>query len=251
MRTLKRIFLFLALSCSSSLFSQAHYQINDTAYIFWQEGGRISFNDYKGASFPNNITVVGEFGVWTVLDLPEHPGTGLKKQAQFYIAPVFDKNMSHAASDDSLLIAFNNIYFDICEVCARGARKKMSVLADSLKTAETFSGTFKLVVKEMHENRLKMVRKLYRDYFREKKKDALPVWRNRINDELQKTTQWATQPGECYRFIAGKPLSPGYFEDLKSNPVVLRDKYEQILAPCVWHAGFNQISRLKLPENQK
>jgi len=247
MKTQKQLIPFFLLCGYLTLTCQTTYQVKDSTYIFWQEGTKINYKDYKGLSFPNRIPVIAEIGIWTVLDLPEKAEYN-SNPVHFYIAPLFDRNMSHADSNDLSLLAVNNIYFDISELCARYARKKMTaVLLDTLGSSYLIaSSAFKSIIKEMHEKRLRMNRQFYTDYFRLKNRKAINTWRARLNDELKITSNWATQPKDCYRFISRTPLEKGYVEDLSCNLRVLRDKYEQALAPDTWHAGFNQISRFRV-----
>lgn len=132
MKAFKQILILLTFSCCNLVFSQSSEQLKDSSYIFWQEGIRLGYNDYKGPSFPNSISVIAEIGLWTALDLPETTAPNVKDQFRFYIAPVFGKSTSHADSNDAALLEVNNIYFDICECCARTARKKLTKLNDSL-----------------------------------------------------------------------------------------------------------------------
>lgn len=246
MHALKHIAFFLVLH-SCIVLGQSNYKTTDSVYLFWQEGVRIKYQDYKGPSFPNNIPVVAEVAIWTALDLPAKRVQTTENSMHFYIAALADRYRSHADLNDSAVIAIDNLYFDVAEICARDARKKISALPDSLKNSPEISAVFKTIVKEMHEKRLRMNRKFYREYYREKNKAALFKWRAELDAELKNTAEWATKPIDCHRFIIGVPLEKYYLEDLNSNPRVLLDRYEQVLAPDTWHAGFNQVSRLRKP----
>lgn len=227
---------------------QTAIQIKDSAYVFWRDGIAIKYEDYKGPSFPNTIPVIAEIAIWTALDIPDSDESHFLP-VRFYIAPVFDRSTSHADTNDQALIDVNNIYFNIGEICARTARKKMSVVLDTLKSNADVSTSFKTIVKEMHEQRLRLNRKFYREYFRNKNPNAINIWNSQTNDELKMLSKWATTYTDIQRFICTVPLEKSYKEDLSCNPKLLRDKYEQTLSPNTWHAGFNQISRFDIKRN--
>ncbi len=151
--------------------------------------------------------------------------------------------MSRANKNDSSQIAIDNIYFDILELSAREARLKLSNLPDSAMKVKDLSETFKAIVREMHENRLRMNRKFIRE-LREKKVGTLQSWQQKLNQDLGRREKWATQPAECYRFLQNHPIEAGYSEDLNSNAVLL-NKTEQVLGRDTWHAEFCQMSRFR------
>jgi hypothetical protein len=227
---------------------QTAIQIKDSTYIFWSDGIEIKYEDYKGPTFPNTIPVIAEIAIWTALDIPDSDESPFLP-ILFYIAPVFDRSTSHADTNDQALIDVNNIYFNISEICARTARKKMSTALDTLKLNADVSTSFKTIVKEMHEQRLRLNRKFHREYFRDKNPNAINIWNTQTNDELKMLFNWATTSTDIQRFMYAVPLEKSYKEDLSCNPKLLHDKYEQTLSPNTWHAGFNQISRFGIKRN--
>ena len=244
-RQLLHILIFVGIL---KLAGQTAIQVNDSTYLFWRDGITIKYEDYKGPSFPNTIPVIAEIAIWTALDIPDSAESHYLP-VRFYIAPVFDRGNSHADTNDQALIDVNNIYFNISELCARTARKKMSSVLDSLKLSTDVSTSFKTMVKEMHEQRLRLNRKFYREYFRNKNPNAINIWNSQTNYELKMLSKWATTSIDIQRFINAAPLESSYKEDLSCNPKLLQAKYEQTLPPDTWHAGYNQISRFGVKRN--
>lgn len=229
---------------SCLLTAQSTYPLTDSCFIFWQKSNRITSADFKIVPSMQSNPVAPSGALWTVLDLPKDSLLA-PAMMRCYIAPVFDRTSSFAGADDSALVAASNIYFDICEVVARTARKRINDLPDSVISSTALSFTFKTIVHEMHETRLRTYRKFYREMFRLKKEGALLAWRHWLDQELDSTEQWATSPAECFRFISGRPVESGYTEDVRSNAKVVGDRNEQVLAPDYWHAGFYQVSRFR------
>lgn len=232
----------LVIQCfwTSILFCQSDLLNQDSDYLFWQNGSRITFDDYK----VQHTGVHAELALWTVLDLPQNTSEMRPTQMRFYIAPVCARLMSRAETNDSLLIAVDNIYFDILELSARSARAKLYSLPDSLMSTTELSKKFMLIVQEMHENRLRMNRKFYNDMFRNKKENALKNWQKMLTDDLSFTTKWSTPLVDCHRFLQNIPIESGFEEDIHSNAPLL-DINEQVLSRNIWHAEFCQISRFK------
>lgn len=227
----------------SSNLAQSTYPTRDSTYIFWQPNLKIQFTDYKAAPHSATKPTIATVALWTALDLPEEKDS--EKQVKFYLAPVFDRSSSSTITDDSIKIAMQNTYLDICEIWARWARKKLNKLQDSITQADTLSKVFSKIIYEMNEHRLRMYRKYYKEVFRENKENAFTEWRDTINKKLADTKEWATKPEECYRFISNKPLEEGYREDTKSNPPTLDGVYEHVLQRDTWHWDFPQITRHK------
>lgn len=238
------LIFFLLLACFGSN-SQSIKQLEDSTYIFWQPGISIGYKDYKGPSFPNGLIVVPEIAIWSALDLPENVEYKLDR-IRFHIAPVFDKYLSHADTNDKQLIGVGSVHFNIAEICARKARTMLVAALDTVSSYTSASSVFKSVIIQMHEERLRMNRKFYWEYFKNKNTQSLIVWTNQLNEELKNTSGSATRVIDHLRFIKMSPLEKGYKEDLSCNPTVIKDKYEQTLTPCTWHAGFNQVSRFSM-----
>lgn len=232
----------LVIQCfwTSILFCQSVILNQGQEYLFWQNGSRITFDDYK----VQHTGVHAELALWTVLDLPQNISKVRPTQMRFYIAPVCDRLMSRAETNDSLLIAVDNIYFDILELSARSARAKLYSLPDSLMSTTELSKKFMLIVQEMHENRLRMNRKFYNDMLRNKKENALKNWQKMLTDDLSFTKKWSTPLVDCHRFLQKIPIESGFEEDIHSNAILL-DINEQVLSRNIWHAEFCQISRFK------
>lgn len=223
--------------------AQSGLATRDSVYIFWQPENRLVLGDYKCS--PAYGGVHAEVALWSVLDLPVGTERLSPKQMKVAIAPVCHQRLSYADTADADRLAYGNVLFDILEVSARKARMKLSQLPDSVMSTAALSETVKTIVREMHEDRLRTNRKFHKEMFRDKKKDALTNWQQKLKQDLDSTAEWATRPIDCYRFLQNHPLEEGYTEDLNSNAVVLSDHYEKVLGRDTWHAEFCQISRLR------
>ena len=75
-----------------------------------------------------SMTASASVGIWSILDVPKKKKDRGKKLEKVYFAPAFSKTGSAAISNDTMQIAIQAIYFDICEFAARLARKELKTL---------------------------------------------------------------------------------------------------------------------------
>jgi hypothetical protein len=207
------------------------YPTRDSIHIFWQPGLKITFNDYKGSPTAQtqeimdkyDISVMASVGIWSVLDTPKKKRDRYRKFEKVYFAPAFERTTSYARTNDSIQIAIQNTYLDICEIWARWARQQLQSWQDTTKATGTLTIMYMTVKQEMNENRLKMYGGYFKDVIAEKKEGAFKEWRNLIEKWLDDTEQWAAKPEECYRLMTQQPIEEGY-----------------ILAPTVLGPMFNE-----------
>ena len=122
-------------------FGQVSYPTRDSVHIFWQPGLKITDQDYKGTPQKQIDELMAKYefsasasvGIWSILDMPEKKKDRYKKFEKVYFAPAFERTTSYTKTDDTLQIAMQNTYLDICEIWARWARKQLSNIQDSTK----------------------------------------------------------------------------------------------------------------------
>lgn len=210
--------LTLILFVGPTCFGQTTFITEDSTHIFWQPTVKLSYNDFKGDTTVKlmdffrkyNLTASASVGVWSILDVPKKKKDRGKKLEKVYFAPAFDKKGSVAISTDTMQIAIQAIYFDICELTARLARKQLKALQDTMKGYGTLYIMYSTITKDMEEKRQKMNVSFTKEVIVEKKEGAYESWRKFYDEMLEKTKEWTTTPEECYRLLTGKPIEPDY-----------------------------------------
>ena len=201
-------------------FGQTNYPTRDSVHIFWQPDVKLTSKDYQGQPTSNvedlmnkyNFSASASVGIWSILDIPKKKKDRLTKFEKVYFAPAFEKTTSFTKSGDSLEIVMQNLYFDICEVWARWARKELKSLRDSTNATGTLSIWYMTIKQKMNDHRLAMYRMYFKDVFIDKKEGAFTKWRQEIDKELADLNQWATTPEECYRLMLQRPIENGYIQ---------------------------------------
>ncbi|WP_310558367.1 hypothetical protein [Flavobacterium sp.] len=203
---------------SQVVIGQNGYLTSNEAHILWQPNTKITKTDYQGQPTSQVDKMMDEYGftasasvgLWSVLDIPKKKKDRYKKFEKVYFAPAFEKTTSYIRTNDSLQIEMQNLYFDICEVWARWARKELKVFQDATKATGTMSIFYMTVKEDMHKNRISMFRAYFKEVFIDKNKGAFEKWRKEIDKTLEETKMWATAPEECHRLLTQKPIEEGY-----------------------------------------
>ncbi len=210
------LFFFTNMLCQA----QTNYPTQDAVHVFWQPDLKITKKDYQGAPTTNSekmlqkydIKALSSLGIWSILDVPKKKKDRYTKMEKVYFAPAFEKNTSVAVTDDSMAIAKENVFFDICEIEARLARMEINKFMDSTKATGTISLIYMTVKNKMEDDKAKLFHAYFKDVFAEKKEGAFEKWRGMIDKRLEETKMWATTPEECYRLMTGKPVAEGYMQ---------------------------------------
>jgi hypothetical protein len=216
----KQIILFLSLFIGLTSYSQINYTTSDSIHIFWQPNIKIKYEDYQSKSSIEyeklmnkyGISAIASIGIWSILDIPKKKKDRNVKFEKVYFAPAFDKTTSFARTDDSLQIEMQNLYFDICEIWARWARKELKHLQDSTNSTGILTIYYLTVKKQMEENRVAMNTLYFKEVFINKEDGALLKWKQYIEKLLEDTKIWATKPEECFRLMTKKPIEKGYIQ---------------------------------------
>jgi hypothetical protein len=209
-------FLILGQIC----YTQTIYPTSDSIHIFWQPEVKLSFADYKGPLTKEveelmvtyDFTASASVGIWSILDIPEKKKDRGKKFEKAYFAPAFERTTSYTKSDDSLQISMQNIYFDICELATRGARRELDSFQDSMNAIGAVSIMYSTVKQGMENFKLEMYRGYFKDVFIDKKDGAFVWWRKLVDKWLEDSKDYTTTKEECYRLLSGKPIEAGYIQ---------------------------------------
>lgn len=193
---------------------------SSNTHIFWQPELKLTYNDYKGQPTKKieemmqqyNFSAAASVGIWSILDTPKNKRDRYKKFEKVYFAPAFEKTTSFAKTNDTLQIEMQNLYFDICEIWARWARKELRKLQDSTQAIGTLTIFYMTVKEDMNKHRVQMYRSYFKDVFIDKTKGAFNKWRLDIDKILEETKEWATTRKECYRLMTKKPIEKGYIQ---------------------------------------
>jgi hypothetical protein len=156
-----RIILVFYLLSTLAANCQIEYPTRDSIHIFWQPTTKITYLDFKGSIPPKiqqemnkyDYSAIASVGIWNVIDLPT--GSRKKRWSKFekvYFAPAFERTTSATRTTDSLEIAKQVMYFDMCEVWARWAREQLAKLKDSINATGIQAIMFTTIVQEMNKN---------------------------------------------------------------------------------------------------
>jgi len=218
---IKLTIAFILLIVSLTSFAQVNYPTHDDAYIFWQPGITLTYNDFRGDTVGGKYTERHKeiglqaqpyIGIWSILDVPKKKKDQGRKLEKVYIAPAFDKTASYVITNDTMQMAIQQVHFDIAETWARWARQQLSKYQDSMKGYGVALTMYSTVIKDAKAGYEQMKIAYTKDVIVDKKQGAFEKWRKIVNDQLNETNLWATKPEDCYRFITRKPIDKEYEE---------------------------------------
>jgi hypothetical protein len=149
-------------------------------------------------------------GIWSVLDYSKNKRERSRQYEKAYFAPAFDRTTSFVKTDDSIQVKMQNTFLDICEICARWARKELKMVQDSMKAPGALTIMYMTIKDRTEQMKNGMFRAYFKDVFIDRKPNAFVEWQNLIRKRLDTTKHWATTPEECYRLMTGKPIEKGY-----------------------------------------
>ncbi len=211
-----RTFIILVL-CIISIKSnaQTEYLTESDNDIYWQPLVKINFFDYQSLSDTNCIKYNEKYGLQMsssigfkgIVDIPKKRNKSFDK---FYMAPVFCKKCSCILSEDSLSLKVDQLLFDVAEGCVRSARRELLELQDKMKADNTYTMYFTTVKNKWDDEMRSFFGILLREILIEKKDSAYIKWRQTVDEVLEQTEFYATQPEDCYRFVSNKPIEKGY-----------------------------------------
>ncbi|WP_116124340.1 hypothetical protein [Lewinella sp. IMCC34183] len=218
-----RTCLFLLLSIiASSVGAQPAVQTEDN--LFWQPTVVLAYADFQSPSDADCVQVNEKYGLQLsatiqlrgIVDVPEsHLSKKIKRRTgddKGYLAPVFCKHCSCMLSEDSTELVVYQLLFDVAEMTARGARKELLETQDQLKI-NNVNATFFTTVKNKWDERMRGTwASIYQEVLIQQKEGAYAEWRSLVDEILADMQDYATQPDDIERFIAGEPIMEGYVQ---------------------------------------
>jgi hypothetical protein len=215
----KIVFLLLFFSAFSVCYAQETLPTEDATHIFWQAGRPLTAADFQGDAAADTAVVrinetygMNEFacvGFWSIMDVSKKRRQPL--QEKIYFVPAFEKGTSSIMNRDAATMIYEQLTFDIYELSARVARKKLD---DIHKQAGMATGIkaimFKTVERDAIEFRRELMGRYIQSVFKYKVEGAYQKWREAVDAWLRELEEYATTPEDCYRFIKGEPVDPRY-----------------------------------------
>ena len=207
-----------------TLNAQSEYLIESENDLFWQPNVKINFSHYQAETDSAclkyyeryGLQMASSVGIRGVVDIPQaHLSRNIRRRRgvdKSYLAPVFCKNCSCKLSEDSLILKVDQLLFDVAEICARGARKELFEMQGEMKTNNVNTMFFTTVKNSWDEKMQSFFGPILREILIEKKEGAYAEWRQTVDELLQQTENFATQPQDCYRFVLGKPIERNYVQ---------------------------------------
>ena len=121
----KTIFLFVLIFSLSGLQAQPHAESHNAPlnYIEWTPHYAICWNDFKGTP---GVEAIGDAG--TAVTIKAKPYM-IKNKIHYSVRALFNKTKSWYRDQSSALLAHEQLHFDIAELYARKARKKIKELS--------------------------------------------------------------------------------------------------------------------------
>jgi hypothetical protein len=217
-----RYVLLLLLLCAGSLRGQS---LETPTRKAWQANQPVRPADFQALPSPKLRELQQKAGLQTdtrisfssVLDVPARRRDRGPKREKAYFAALWLKDQSATLTADTALLARERIFFDLAELAARQARRRLQHLQDSLPGYGTAYIYYVTVANQAcawyHQQHAAFTRALYID----KQPDAYATWRRQVNAALLESAAYATPAEAARRLLSGQPVEPGY----EKSPTVL------------------------------
>ena len=208
------------LFCKTFLFGQQESYSETKTHLFWHADRSLQYSDFKGSGSrftkhnqyckDYNWCVMAFLGIYAQLDIPKNEKHRGKMLEIAYFVPVFDKTASYILKKDSAGVKQQQIIYDIYELSARFARKKLQQCRDSLTGYGSATLLFKTVEMDATEYRNEMITDYTQALYLYKLEGAYRYWREKIDTILKQTERFATTNDDRKRAMTQKPLSKKY-----------------------------------------
>lgn len=221
MKSLKHYYKYLFAIILSFLLSSSFAQnaIENDTFKYWQPNTKVTQQDFKAVSTSDFthmnqkycLNVYSYFGIHSILDVPKKKKERGQKLEKIYIAPYMNKYLSVSKSTDSSDIAKEQVLFDITELFARKARKKLKTILDDSKHAYgIYWSIYSSIISDMCMSKNKVSLLYLKEVIYLKTEGAYEKWRKDLDQLLDELKEFATTPEDCRRFMKDKPLSEDY-----------------------------------------
>jgi hypothetical protein len=214
--------LCLQLGCSSTtnIHNKANNKNKDCDFIYWKPNVKITYKDFNKDSSDTTFqkyhkkygfNVLAAIQLMKVLDIPKDDEDYILFD-KVYIAPAFCKKHSITLTQDSVDIAKQLLYFDICECFARLARKEFKLWQDSLKADNIISMLYTTIMNDVNDRLQTFTQAYTEEIYITKVENAFEKYQAVVNEILIENEEYATRPEDCRRFITGEPVDKRYKE---------------------------------------
>lgn len=211
--------LIICLFISTNVFSQSERIANDF-FLYWLYEPKVEFSDFQkevdSAEYKKyNLISLPNVQIHCVLDYPKKIRKLKTLGEKWYIAPVFCIKCSAMQKQDSMELAYAQMYFDIAELCSRVTRKKIEELQSQFKEIDfdklgAIAATFPRIVEDMYDSMRKAFDSFTIQVVIDKKEGSYDQWRKLIDEGLEDYERYSTSRIECERFLNEKPFSEEY-----------------------------------------
>lgn len=215
------LFISFVLQISSQEYDET------VTHLFWTKDRLLTQYDFQGnGSFYDkskllcdslNMCCVAYVGVYSVIDIPKNKKDRGKLLEKVYFVPMFEKTTSYIIENSSSSeIEKQQIIFDIYELSARSARKKLIELqqqTDSINQGSTYGilSTMFTTIKDNTKNmRDQLINEYTEDVYIQKRKNSFNEWRASIDEKLKESEEYQTTEEDRHRAFSGKPIDKKY-----------------------------------------
>jgi len=209
-------------------------QTESSNHIFWQSPDPLELKDFQGKPpqgaevfcAMNGLCAVASIGIFTALDLPKKGKRGSLPEL-LYIAPAFEKTTSYAITNDTIGLKYQQLIFDVEELMVRKLRMRLIGWRDSMATdlnvkPENMTGVFESLLMtmkaEVEQVAKEWVKHITHDLYIDPKDSAYIDWKETVENELKKYSEWRTTPNDCLRFVINEPLERHYKQAKRLTP---------------------------------
>jgi hypothetical protein len=220
----KSLLFILIIIVASFANAQNQVQIEDEDNLYWQSDVEVRFSHFQSEIDSNCISLTEKLDLNMsasiqlvgIVDIPKsHLSRKIKKRKgddKLYLSPAFCKKCSCARVEDSMELVFNQLLFDVPEMCARFLRKELAEIKEERKI-NNVNAMFYTTLKNKWDERMRGTwASIYQDVLIQKKDSAYVEWRALVDEMLEENKDFATQPYEIERLILGEPVEDGYVQ---------------------------------------
>lgn len=219
---MKKIFAFLSLFCPLMAFSQETFVTENEKCCIWQPGAKLTFEMFENTNPDSadikdmqreNRQMILYTGICHVVDVPKVKKKERKKlwlPDKGYFAAVFSKYQSCIFGRDSFDLKCAQLAWDARELGTRVSRiwlndleKKIGGPSDNLYTVYLMTAA-----NEGKEYSKYLLSEILHNVLIPRDKDKYLEYRRKIDEELERTSKFATSKEEATRLILGRPIDP-------------------------------------------
>lgn len=219
---MKKIFAFLSLFCPLMAFSQETFVTENEKCCIWQPGAKLTFEMFENTNPDSadikdmqreNRQMILYTGICHVVDVPKVKKKERKKlwlPDKGYFAAVFSKYQSCIFGRDSFDLKCAQLAWDARELGTRVSRiwlndleKKIGGPSDNLYTVYLMTAA-----NEGKEYSKYLLSEILHNVVIPRDKDKYLEYRRKIDEELERTSKFATSKEEATRLILGRPIEP-------------------------------------------